>query len=123
MNSKSCKKQAFGINDEFEESLGICCSTKSSLNQFNGPKLLCNQSVHLLPINVVQTNNSYKQCYMRTKDVVCAVLEKPCYEGSSGHLNSKVSRTKLWRVLLDSGSDSDMLLMKIAIKRFHIPSS
>ncbi len=49
---------------------------------------------------------------MRTKDVVCDVLGKPRYKGSSGHLNSKVSQTKLWCVLLDSGSDGDVLFMK-----------
>ncbi len=40
------------------------------------------------------------------------MLGKPCYEGSSRHLNSKVGRTKLWRVLLDSGSDGDVLFTK-----------
>ena len=49
---------------------------------------------------------------MHTKDVVCAVLGKPCYEGSRDHLNSKVSRTKLLCVLLDSGSDGDVLIVK-----------
>ena len=58
---------------------------------------------------------------MRTKDVVCAVLGKPHYEGSSGHLNSKISQTKLWRVLLDSGSDGDVLFVKKGSK--EIPYS
>ena len=122
-NLESHKKQSFGINDEFEELLGIKCSTKSSINKSKGPKLLFNQSVHSLPINVVQTNNSYKQCYMHTKDVVCAVLGKPCYEGSRGHLNSKINQTKLWCVLLDSGSDGEVLFVKRVLKRFHISNS
>ncbi len=90
-NSKSCKKQAFGISDEFKELLVIPCSTKSSKNKSKGPKLLFNQSAHSLPINVVQTNSSYNQYYVHTKYVVCTILRKPHYEVSSGYLNSKIS--------------------------------
>ncbi len=71
-----------------------------------------NQPVYSLPINVVQTNNSYKQCYMCTKDVVCAVLGKPHYEGSRGHINSKMSQTKILCILLESGSDGDVMFVK-----------
>ncbi len=49
---------------------------------------------------------------MHTKYVVCTVLEKTRYKGSSGHLNSKISQTKLWCVYLDSGSDGDVLFVK-----------
>ncbi len=69
-NSERCKRQAFGISEEFKELLGIKCSTKSSKNKSKGPKLPFNQSVYSLTINFMQTNNSYKQCYMRTKDIV-----------------------------------------------------
>ena len=60
----------------------------------------------------MQTNNSYKPCYEHTKYVLCAVLGKPRYEGSSGHLSSKIIQTKLWHVLLDSGSDGEVLFVK-----------
>ena len=46
---------------------------------------------------------------MRNKNIVCAVLGKPHYKGINGHHNSKSNTTKLWRVLLDSGSDGDVL--------------
>ena len=53
---------------------------------------------------------------MRTKNVVFIVLGKPRYEGSSGHLNSKISQTKLWCILLDSGSDGEVLFVKKSSK-------
>ncbi len=89
-NSKCYRRQAVGISNEFEELLGICCNKNSSKNKSKGPKLLFNQSVYSLPINVVQTNGSYKHCYVHTKDVECAVLGKSCDIGSNGHLNSKI---------------------------------
>ena len=91
---------------EFEEILGIY-SSRNSKSKI--PKLLFNTSIHSLPIKVVRKKSNFKQCYMRTKNVVCAVLGKPNYEGIKGHCNSKDNTTKLWRVLLDSGSDGDVL--------------
>ncbi len=54
---------------------------------------------------------------MHTKDVVCVVPGKPHYEGSSSHFNNKVSRTKSCGVLLDSGSDGDVLFAKKGSKK------
>ncbi len=53
---------------------------------------------------------------MHTKNVVSTVLGIPCYEGSSGHLNRKIKQTKLWHVLLCSGSDGDVLFVKKGLK-------
>ncbi len=115
-SQKAVRKRLFGFSDEFEEFLGICC-IKISSKKSKGPKLLLNQLVHSLQINAVQTNSSYKQCYVHAKDVVCTVLGKPCYEGSSRHRNRKISQTKSWRILLDSGSNGDVLFVKKGSKQ------
>ena len=84
-----------------------CSHTRNN----KGPKLLFNTSVHSLPIKVSYANAQFKKSLLYIKKVT-AVLGKPSYEGIKGHNNSRHANTTLWRVLLDSGSDGDILFQR-----------
>ena len=76
-----------------------------------GPKLLFNKSIHTLPSKVTYTTAEFKQAYISPK-LVTAAIGKSQFDGIQGHLGSKHNNKLLWRVLLDSGSDGDILFQR-----------
>ena len=87
----------------FEPFLKIKCNKESK-----GPKLLFNQSLHSLPIKIVQVKKNVLIAHFQPKKRVTAVLGRPHFEGQQGHCNSRRHIKTLWRVLLDTGSDGDI---------------
>ena len=89
--------------------LTVKCTSNKELRKSKGPKLLFNTSIHSLPMKIVQDASRplFKSAYMNTKGKVTAVLGRPHYKS-----NKKSHNVKLWRVLLDSGSDGDILFVK-----------
>ena len=74
-----------------------------------GPKLLFNTSIHTQPIKIVQADEETRIAHLAVKNTVTAVLGRPKWDGQGGHSNSRKHVKTLWRVLLDSGSDGDIL--------------
>ena len=87
-----------------------------------GPKLLFNTSIHSLPIKVVQeAGAAFKTACLQTKNKVTAAIGRPHFDGDRGHCNSKVHAKTFWRVLLDSGSDGDILFQQKGKKGIKVP--
>ena len=76
-----------------------------------GPKLLFNKSIHTLPSKVTYSTAEFKRANLNPK-LVTAAIGKPQFDGIQGHLGSKRNNKLLWRVLLDSGSDGDILFQR-----------
>ena len=73
------------------------------------PRLLFNTSIHSRPIKIVRIDEATRITHLAVKNRVTAVLGRPKWHGDGGHHNSKKHVKTLWRVLLDSGSDGDIL--------------
>ena len=72
------------------------------------PKL----SLFVLPINLIQTISINKQMQSPKRKRSCAVVAKPFYENQQRQRvtqSNKIYKIVLWRVLLDSGSDGDLI--------------
>ena len=101
----------------YEAVLKIKCKDKSK-----GPKLLFNTSIHSLPIKIVQTKKDTYLSFLQVKNRVTAVLGRPHFEGQNGLCNSSRHIKTIWRVLLDSGSDGDILFQRKGLnKRRTVP--
>ena len=96
----------------YEAVLKIKCNKKSK-----SPKLLFNTSIHSLPIKIVQTGKDKYLSFLQVKNKVTAVLGRPLFEGQYGPSNSKRHNKTIWRVLLDSGSDGDILFQRKGLNK------
>ena len=96
----------------YEAVLKIKCK-----NQSKGPKLLFNTSIHSLPIKIVQTGKDSYLSFLQVKNKVTAVLGRPLFEDQHGSCNSKRHNKTIWRVLLDSGSDGDILFQRKGLNK------
>ena len=61
-----------------------------------------------MPSKVTYSTAEFKRAYINPK-LVTAAIGKPQFDGIQGHLGSKRNSKLLWQVLLDSGSDGDIL--------------
>ena len=96
----------------YEAVLKIKCK-----NQSKGPKLLFNTSIHSLPIKIVQTGKDRYLSFLQVKNKVTAVLGRPLFEGQHGSCSGSKHNKTLWRVLLDSGSDGDILFQRKGLNK------
>ena len=64
-----------------------------------------------MPIIVTYSTAEFKRAYINPK-LVTAAVGKPQFDGIQGPLGSKRNSKLLWQVLLDSGSDGDILFQR-----------
>ena len=81
-----------------------------------------NNSIHTLPIKASQMNFLNENTHKLKHGLVTATVAAPYFDGQNGLHNSRNKRTpSLWRILLDSGSDGDLLFVRKRSKSFNIP--
>ena len=77
--------------------------------------------VFVSPIKAVQTNSINKKVYkLHSKKIYCAVIAQPFYDAQHtkcGHRSNSSHKVTLWRVLLDIGSDGDLLFERKGSKK------
>ena len=72
------------------------------------PRLLFNNSPHCLPLNADITYRLNVNTHYMKAGIVSAAVARPYFEGKKQASKNKPT-VPLWRVLLDSGSDVDLL--------------